>query len=489
MRVSRSLAAASAAVAALVVTGVVGAAVSTTDVSGLSPFAACTVGGPGTNFVNSEVEPFVAVNPANPSNIVGVFQQDRWSNGGAHGLVASTSHDGGATWTESWAHFSTCAGGTAANGGDYDRASDPWVTFAPNGDVYQISLSATAGLTVSAVLVSKSVDGGDTWSEPTTLARNISGFPEGPGFNDKESITADPTNANNVYAVWDRSRFPSDNAGLTGQANAASIRGDIMFSRTTNGGQTWEPARDILVGNKNEFTIGNQIAVLPNGTLVDIFEDFNGSGRQGSPNQFHQSVIISTDEGVTWSKPIDISTDGSVAVRDPDTGAFVRSGAGLPDIAVAPNGTLYAVWSDGRFSGFTHDDVALSRSTDGGHTWSAPIKANGSPTGVTAFTPSVDVASDGAVAVTYYDFRNNTPSTSTLPTDAFAIFSHDGGSTFGGEVRLTSTSFDLDLAPRAGGLFLGDYVGLSHIGTTFLPFYTQTVSSSNPTDIFASFAP
>jgi Neuraminidase (sialidase) len=363
------------------------------------------------------------------------------------------------------------------------------VTFAPNGDVYQISLSASADLAVSAVLVSKSTDGGDTWSEPTTLARNVSGFPEGPGFNDKESITADPTNANNVYAVWDRSRFPSDKAGLTGQANAASLRGDIMFSRTTDGGQTWSSARDILGLNQNEFTIGNQIAVLPNGTLVDIFEDLNGSGRQPSPNQFHQSVILSTDHGVTWSKVIDISTDGSVAVRDPDTGARVRAGAGLPDIAVAPNGTLYAVWSDGRFSGFAHDDVALSRSTDGGLHWSTPIKVNASPAGVAAFTPSVDVTSDGTVGVTYYDFRNNTPDANTLPTDAFVVFSHDGGSSFGSEIRLTPTSFDLDLAPRAGGLFLGDYVGLSHAGATFVPFYTQTVSASNPTDIFASFAP
>ena len=33
-----------------------------------------------------------------------------------------------------------------------------------------------------------------TVTEPTTLARNISAFAEGPGFNDKESITADPTN-------------------------------------------------------------------------------------------------------------------------------------------------------------------------------------------------------------------------------------------------------------------------------------------------------
>src|SRR6266516_1874669 len=200
--------------------------------AGVAAFASCTVGGPGTNFVNSEVEPFVAVNPAKPSNIVGVFQQDRWSNGGAHGLDASTSHDGGATWTESWAHFSVCSGGTAANGGNYGRASDPWVTFAPNGDAYQISLSASADLTVSAVLVSKSVDGGDTWSEPTTLARNVSAFAEGPGFNDKESITADPTNANNVYAGWYRSRFPSDRAGVTAQMNAGSVRGDIMFCRT-----------------------------------------------------------------------------------------------------------------------------------------------------------------------------------------------------------------------------------------------------------------
>jgi hypothetical protein len=489
MRFSRWFIAAVAAFAVFTVAGLALAAAGPIDVSGLSPFASCTVGGPGTNFVNSEVEPFVSVNPADPSNIVGVFQQDRWSNGGAHGLVAATSHDGGATWSESWAHFSTCSGGTAANGGNYDRASDPWVSFAPNGDVYQISLSASADVTVSAVLVSKSVDGGDTWSEPITLARNVSGFSFGPGFNDKESITADPTDANYAYAVWDRSRFPSDNADLTAQMNAASIRGDITFSRTTDGGQTWEPARDILGGNQNEFTIGNQIAVLPNGTLADIFEDFNGSRRQPSPNQFHQSVIRSTDKGVTWSKVIDISTDGSVLVRDPDTGAGLRTGAGLPDIAVAPNGTLYAVWSDGRFSGFAHDDVALSRSTDGGLHWSTPIKVNASPASVAAFTPSIDVASDGTVAVTYYDFRNNTPDPNTLPTDAFAVFSHDGGATFGGEIRLTPSSFEFDLAPRAGGLFLGDYVGLGHIGTTFVPFFTQTVSSSNPTDIYASFVP
>src|SRR6266567_4540801 len=82
-------------------------------VSTPSPFAGCTVGGPGTNYVNAEVEPFVA---ASGSNVVGVYQQDRWNNGGAHGLVAGFSSNGGASWGNSFAAFSFCSGGT------YDRA-------------------------------------------------------------------------------------------------------------------------------------------------------------------------------------------------------------------------------------------------------------------------------------------------------------------------------------------------------------------------------
>ena len=52
---------------------------------------------------------------------------------------------------------------------------------------------------------------------------------------------------------------------------------------------------------------------------------------------------------------------------------------------------------------------------------------------------------------------------------------------------MTRKSFDTDLAPRVSRPFLGDYVGLAHVGTTFVPFFTQTISASNPTDIFASF--
>src|SRR4051794_14790520 len=61
------------------------------------------------NFEDTEVEPLVAVNPTNPDNVVGVFQEDRWSDGGAHGLLAAVSRNGGASYLNDWAEFSACS--------------------------------------------------------------------------------------------------------------------------------------------------------------------------------------------------------------------------------------------------------------------------------------------------------------------------------------------------------------------------------------------
>ncbi|HEV8315097.1 MAG TPA: hypothetical protein VGQ23_18690, partial [Burkholderiaceae bacterium] len=115
-------------------------------ISGPSPLAACTAdnvaGQPGTNFLGSEVEPSVDINPTNPAHLVAGYQQDRWSNGGSRSLVASVSFNAGVNWSQVVIPGITlCAGGTAANGGDFHRATDPWVSFAPNGDVYFFSLS------------------------------------------------------------------------------------------------------------------------------------------------------------------------------------------------------------------------------------------------------------------------------------------------------------------------------------------------------------
>jgi hypothetical protein len=456
----------------------------TVPASGPSPFAGCPVGAffpTSVNYPNTEVEPFVAVNPTNPANVIGVFQQDRWNDGGAHGLSTSWSMNGGASWAETFAAFSACSGGTGQDA--YERASDPWVTFDTQGNAYQISLSVSDQLETSAILVSKSTDGGASWGRATTLIRDTSSL----HFNDKESITADPTRPGHVYAVWDRGTFPGEPRSMTSEFHSFAYRGQPMFSRTTDGGAHW--SAPVGMSDQNMFTVGHQIAVTPNGTLVDVFAAGKGSGLQPSPNQTFIAAMVSRDAGLHWSQPIKIANFADLAgcgpenVCDPDTNRPVRAGTDLPDIGVdRATGAVYVVWADGRLSGGTRPDVVLSRSTDGGRNWSTPTKVNQTPVPAAAFNGTVEVSSDGTVGVLYYDFRANDAAPG-VPTDVFLAHSHDSGASW--QEQHVGGPFDMQKAPFARGLFLGDYQGLTAIGRDFLTFFAQSTDAANSADIVA----
>ncbi len=449
------------------------------QVSGPSPFASCTIGGTptGVNSVNAEVEPYVAVNPTNPQNIIGAWQQDRWSDGGAHGLVAGFSFDGGATWGETPLPFSACA-----NGLGYERASDPWVSIGPDGTAYAVSISFNRSNNSNAVAAAVSRNGGQTWTNLSVVIADNE--PTTQFFNDKESVTADPTAAGTAYVVWDRLESPNGNPYAN--LHTAAFRGPALFSKTTNGGLTWSPPKVIVKTPSRQQTIGNQIVVDPrNGTLYDVFDlitpPFNVTA-------FKVAFVKSTDGGDTWTKPRVIADLRTVFVKDPNTGQAIRTGDIIPEPAIDPaTGQLYIVWQDSRFNGGHFDEVALSKSTDGGETWSIPIRVN-TPHGRPAFTPTVKVSSAGSVGVTYYDFRTLTTETTTLPTDYWFTSSTDGGATFGNEAHIAG-SFDMLTAPSTTtGFFVGDYEGLDTNGTTFVSFFVQANSgnTANRTDVFAT---
>ncbi|MEO5622851.1 MAG: sialidase family protein [Dokdonella sp.] len=442
--------------------------------SAATPFAAnCDgVAGQGTLFVDAEVEPSLAVNPADTRNLIGVWQQDRWSSGGARGIVAGVSLDGGVSWNRHAIAFTRCGGGTASNGGDYARASDPWVSISPDGTAYQSAL-AFNGFSLQpgssgAVLASRSTDGGATWSAPVTLIHDGADF-----FSDKSTISADPLDARFVYAVWDRISTGSN--------------GPTWFTRSIDHGDTWEIARAVYDPGVNNQTIANLIVVLPNGTLINMFDELHTAANGTSTSAI--KVIRSTDNGVTWSGGIKVADSLSVGTRDPQTGAPVRDGSIVPQIAVGPGGSLFVVWQDSRFSNGVRDAIALSRSDDGGFTWSTPLRVNAT-TGVAAFTPSVHVRSDGMIGVTYYDFRADTADRTTLFTDYWLARSADAHTWVETQV---AGPFNLAIAPLTdatgeSGLFLGDYQALASIGPLFVPFYVQTNAGNlaNRTDVFAA---
>ena len=431
-----------------------------TVASGATPFAAgCDgVAASGTLYIGAEVEPSFAIDPLDPTIMVGLWQQDRWSNGGSRGLVAGSSRDGGKSWQRSFPPFSRCGGGSIVNGGNYERASDAWLSYAPNGVLHAMSLSISGS--VSAMLVSRSFDHGRTWTNAVPLIVDGAGI-----FNDKNAITADPADANFVYAVWDR-------------LNNSNSTGPTYFSRSTDGGASWEAARPIYNPGINQQTIGNQIVVLPSGVLLDVADWIDAS------QNAHVVVLRSLDRGVSWTGPIVAADLLSTGTRSPDNGATVRDGSIIPEAAVAPNGDVYVVWQDARFGTAGVDSIAISRSSDGGLTWTAPARVNPDPN-IAAFTPSVHVNRDGVVGVMYADFRSNTAS-AALSTDVWLARSSNGGANWS-ELRVNEP-YDLSIAPVANGLFVGDYQGLLSANGRFMPFYVRANAgdSSNRTDVVAA---
>ncbi len=459
---------------------------------GTTPYEGCEAGNPtgeSVLFPSGEVEPYLAVNPDDPSNLVGAWQQDRWSDGGSRGNASAYSTDRGSTWT-----VVAETKNTLCNGGDYERASDPWVTFGADGTAYLMSLVINETDGANGMLVSRSIDGGKSWEDPVTLIRDV----DPPLFNDKNTITADPTDADRVYAVWDRLESPEPDAGLV--EAVFGLRGPTLFARTTDGGETWEPARVIYDPGSAAQTVGNQIVVTPDGTLVNIFNRISRNPRS-RPLGRNVAVIRSDDGGDTWSRRATIvSRLGSAGVTDPLTGDPVRTGDIIPQIAVDPaSGALYAVWQDARPSGGEYDRIVLSVSTDSGATWTPPVAVNPTPETVPpgnrqAFTPAVRVTGDGTVGISYYDFRNNGADASAaepLETDVFLLTCDAGPAGCGSgsgweETRVTAASFDMRTAPVARGYFVGDYMGLGAVGEDFVAFFSQANGPGDPATVFAS---
>lgn len=484
--------------------------------------AACTLGhGPPTagaefNYRDSEVEPYVAVNPADQTNVIGVWQQDRWSDGGAHGLVAGFSTNGGQSFTKRALPFEACSAPANPVAARFTRASDPWVSIGPDGTAYAISLSVNFQNNDNGVLTATSSDKGDTWGNV-----NLVKFDAGTSaviptvtrfFNDKESITADPGRSGFAYAVWDRIESPS--ATFEANIRARAFHGPSWFSRTTDGGKTWEAARIIFDPGTQNQTIGNVIVVAPNGVLYDFFDLLQTHENAGGLRGASIAVISSSDQGLTWSAPVIVARDDGAGVVDPNNidprrnapPALLRVGVNVPEPAVDPQtGQLYVTWEDSRFSGGAFDEVAVSTSADGAG-WTAPKRVN-TPTGHPAFTPSINVTNSGVqgtagtVGVSYYQLEAT--SSGSIPTDYFlkrfslaAVTGGGPGSIDAGvtaedvtAASPTAGPFNMLSAPFARGYFTGDYEGLTSIGSSFLPLYVQSnclnLSCSALTSVFA----
>ena len=494
------------------------ASVSVTEVTTEpSPIASCSNDGqPGKNYPSGEEEPQLAVFGSGATQkMIATWHQDRWSNGGAHGVGFAVANGG--VWNPQSVFPSTvCTTASTDPLHIYQRSSDPWQSFGPDGVAYGSVLSFNSTDNENAVVVGAMDKSSNTWRNVQAIKGSV--FTTTQFSTDKNATTADPIHSGTAYTVWDTLVLATDQPDDNPHTQAYT--GPAFFSKTTDGGKTWSDAKVIINTDNRQQTIGNIIVVDPSsGTLYD-FTDLlispNTSFGQGTNGNQQVAFVKSINGGETWTQPQIIAPFNSLGVHDPNTGQLLRVGDGLEEVAIEASGKIDVVWesssnfikNDKQSDVFWDDEVLFTTSSDGGANWSGPTVVEKLESGLPTYTPTVAV-NGSRIAVTFYDNRNLQPGqTNVLPTDYWVKFSTDGGASWGGEQHIAG-SFDQLSAPFARGFFLGDYEGLQRSGSGFealfvktncnAPLYTGPFcgpanftgrvpqsSNTNPTDVFAA---
>ena len=374
---------------------------------------------------NAPEEPSIAIDPANPRRIIA----------GANLQSYFYSNDGGSTW-----------GNGILNSSINGVWGDPCLVVDTLGYYYYFHLSnPPAGCWIDRIVCQRSTDGGITWNDGSAFGLN------GNKQQDKEWAVVDRA-TNNIYVTW--TEF--DNIGSLNPADSSRI----LFARSTDQGLTWsEPKRlSKQAGNcsDSDSTVEGAVpAIGPEGQVYVAWAGpsgimFDRSSYRGNTWLFNDIFVSDVPGGWDFSIP-GISRCNGMPVT-------------CCDISNGPHrGTIYVNWSDQR-NGETDTDIWLSRSTDGGGSWCAPIRVNNDPAGKQQFFTWMTVdQSTGYLWFVFYDRRNYMD----ISTDVYIALSRDGGETF--------SNFKISESPfiPSSFVFFGDYTNISAHNNIVRPIWTR----------------
>jgi hypothetical protein len=346
------------------------------------------------------------------------------------------SNDTGRTWTRSTLSST------------YGVWGDPTIAVDTSSNFYFFHLSnppSGSGNWIDRIVCQKSTNNGITWNNGAFAGLN------GTKEQDKQWCAVD-RKTNNLYITW--TQF--DNYGSSSPLDSSTI----LFSKSTDGGATWSAAKRI---NKKagdcidgDNTVEGAIpAVGPNGEIYVAWAGpdglvFNKSTDQGN-TWLSQETLVNTIPG-GW--------DYSISGIDRCNGLPVTT----CDLSNGPNrGTIYINWSDQR-NGVNNTDVWLVKSTNGGQTWSAPVKVNDDNSNRQQFFTwmTIDQA-NGDLYFVFYDRRNYADNN----TDVYIAQSKDGGATFVNQ-KISESPF----IPNSS-IFFGDYTNIVAHNGVIRPIWTR----------------
>jgi hypothetical protein len=338
---------------------------------------------------------------------------------------------------------------------------DGVVAFGPEGELYFSEIAV--GLDGVFIGVQRAPDGVNfrTITNASTTAVNSK------DFQDKPWIAVDKSPASrfkgNVYVSW---------TDFTLKKGAF-----IDVAVSTNGARSFnEPVAVTPKGKGVPVVQGSVPAVAPNGDLYVAYLDM-------SLSPAGISIVRSTDGGSTFDAPKTVATFNPVG---PMTGGETVRTNSFPSLSVDDSGNLHIAFNaQSLLPGPDRSDIYYTRSTDGGSTFTAPRRMNDDNTTTSQFFPSV-ATSNGAIGIKWFDRRND-PSNDLL-TDVYMAISHDGGSNFGPNLRITDHNWVFGpVEDQLAEGYHGDYDGLATDGTNF--YVSWSDERGRDPDAYVTFIP
>jgi hypothetical protein len=468
------------------------------NVDAISGDATVPAGSSQTGCSTAQNETTVAVNPANPRNIVAGSNDYRIFNSREARNDASgwayTSFDGGRTWADVVLPKLNFQTGAAAPLSYMDSAGDPSIAFGAHNTVYYATLVFSrvappdGQQQASGIAVSVSHDGGLHWGAPAILHLDgvtAAGTPTPTFiFNDKEWVSADPVSGR-VYVTW--TQFTFDAAGNY-------LESPIVASASTDFGRSWSALRRVspsltgFSGGVTPFGSGSNPQVGNDGTLYIAYETSICATVACDATTDHDAVVLATsrDGGRTFRNR-EVTSNFDFPVNE-DVGNNALTGENFrinsfPQLAYDRfTNRLWVTWADDRNGQYvngesvrTNGDVFLTSSVGGQH-WSG-VSRIGSP--ADEVFPAV-AAVAGRVAVSFYTRAYDQAG---IGLD-FAYVADEGSEVAGARIhRLTTQTADpqvqfVGIGAQSGtvlqGTFIGDYTAVA-MGTDlrFHPTWTD----------------
>lgn len=338
-----------------------------------------------------------------------------------------------------------------------DLLGDPVVRATSSSTFYYASIAQDIvedEVVGDGISISKSTNGGFSWGGSVMVS-----VVNGGDFLDKPWMAVKPGSPDSIYVTYTKFDF-----GVTSDITR------IELVKSADGGVTWSKPVKIVEGSERILVTNSQIAVGPTGEIYVAWEEFDESEDRSI------KIRKSIDDGKTFSDKVEVSSvipvGDSFLLQGGFRANFDLQGLAVDTSGTATNGNVYVVWHDGRnlaqsdffaFDGQYHfADILFSKSTDGGNTWSVPVRINNDPITRKAdqFMPAIAVDKTGKIGILYYDRKYNLRN---FLIDVTIATSKNAGATWTNS-KVTKKSF----APIPGVNdffvdedYMGDYIAIA----------------------------